>query len=122
MNTAAFTAVNASLTAQSAAQASAARDERCKVELVQYDPKHATVAEMQSYAACVQRIHPVAEDVMGLKALVATLLICALIGAVIGAIREQYDRLLGAVMGAFAGASVMCLLALAGLAVVFVFS
>ncbi|MCX7283887.1 MAG: hypothetical protein NTX28_07560 [Novosphingobium sp.] len=120
---ASLTATNAALAAQSAENARQARIERCKVELLQYEPKAANAAQMQSYASCVQIVYPESEESsIAWKWIIAAVMIIIVVGAVIGALRDTYDLLGGVVGGALAGACISGVLLLFGLGIAFVIS
>ena len=95
----------------------------CEGYLKDYDAKTATVQQMQTYADCVKVLHPT--DVAGARLLVALLLIAALVGAIIGVIKNDYDmedRIMGAFLGALAGLGIVLVGGLFVLAVAFIFS
>lgn len=119
-DTAAIAAINASLAAQSAANAEQAHTERCKIELLTYQPKGATVAQMQSYAACVQRVHPTDDSTLALKVCVGVVLVCAAVGAAHGLLKygDAGEALAGGCLGAAAGGILLISIG----AVVFLFS
>ena len=80
----------------------------CEGYLKDYDAKTATVQQMQTYADCVKVLHPT--DVVGSRLLVSLLLIAALVGAIIGVIKNDYDmedRIMGAFLGALAGLGIV---------------
>lgn len=86
---ASLTATNAALAAQAAEDALQARIERCKVELLQYTPQTASVAQMQSYAECVQIVHPKEEsDPVFWKWFVAIAMIYHIVAFLVGWLRD----------------------------------
>jgi len=106
MNTAtnmAITTMNTQIAMQAAADADRATAERCKIELMNYQPHAASVQQMQSYSECVQRIYPkhTEKDIFATKMLVACAIIVAIIGAIIGSRSEHGlgDKCMGAVVG-----------------------
>jgi hypothetical protein len=107
--------------ANASAQARRAHVERCKLEMVQYQPQVATVVQMQSYAECVQFLHPTeAENAAG-KWIIGALMVMVLLGAVIGFFAATYDRLMSTIGGALAGGTIWFggVLFLAGIVYVF---
>lgn len=118
------TAINIALTSQAqaaAAQAQQAADEahreRCKIELGKYTPQGATVSEMRSYSKCVDLLYPepmTQSELLTAKACVLTILVCALIGAVLMHINDGYDWMsafFGGIFGAFGGALMLAVVA-----------
>lgn len=74
-------AISSAANAQAAAAMSKAKDAACRAEMPGFEHNTATVQEMQGYAECVQRLHPV--DVGGEMQVVAwVVLVCMVIGAV----------------------------------------
>lgn len=117
-----FIAVNAALTAQAAAEADRAHAERCKIELANYEPRTASVQQMRSYAECVNTVFPTDESDAALKVCVASLLVCALLGAIIGAVRSDGDTLLDSICGALLGLVLTALAMVVIGALLFVFN
>lgn len=101
----AITSMNANFAAQAQQAANEAHRERCKIEIREYDAQTASVGQMQSYASCVEFVYPTytAEDAIAWKFVVAALLLCTIVGAVIGAVRDSLGVLYGFLMGAVAG-------------------
>lgn len=52
-------AISSAANAQAAAALSKAKDAECRAEMPGFEHNTATVQEMQGYAECVQRLHPV---------------------------------------------------------------
>lgn len=76
-------AISSAALAQSSAANSRARIAECKAFMPTYDPTTASVADMQSYASCIERLYPTAmssNEILLLK----TAIVLALIGLVIG--------------------------------------
>lgn len=74
-------AISSAANAQAAAALSKAEDAACRAEMPGFEHDTATVQEMQGYAQCVQRLHPV--DVGGeMQAIAWVVLACMVIGAV----------------------------------------
>jgi hypothetical protein len=120
---ASLTATNAALAAQAAEEARQARIERCKAELLQYTPQTASVAQMQSYAGCVQAVYPKPEEsATAWKWIIAAIMVIILVSAIIGAVRESWDWVFGMVCGAAVGAGISVVLLLFGLGIAFVVS
>lgn len=101
--TASNAAVSAAMAAQASAEASRAHEERCKLEVLAYQPKTANVAQMQSYAACVRTLYPTESDNEGMKWIVGILLAATILGGVIGVVRQSWDWVDGLVMGGMQG-------------------
>lgn len=121
----AITAVNLSLAAQASADADRAQVERCKVELLQYEPKAATVQQMQSYAECVRNIYPQDSgpaEVMAYKIVIGVLLLGFIIGAVRGFLDNRYEAIPSAVFCGLAGASIAFLICILLGAAAYIFS
>jgi len=79
-----FAASSAAFSASSAASARRAKAERCRLELQEYDPQTATVNEMQSYADCIETLHP--DAATGMEIVMAKLFVSlAIAGAAWGA-------------------------------------
>lgn len=124
------TAINLALTTQSnaaAAQAQIAADqahtERCLIEMGQYQPKLATTAQMQSYAACVHQVHPEpisADAAISIKVAIIIVIVCMLAGNVQGW-REEGD-MMGSFMFGVMGAVVGCCMCVVLLGIAFVIS
>jgi hypothetical protein len=74
-------AVGSAIVASSAADS--ARIDRCKVEIMQFDSKTASVQQMRSYSQCVETLYP---DPMPASVIVVfkILFFTALLGATIG--------------------------------------
>lgn len=95
--------------------------ERCKAEIVVYDPHTASVGQMQSYAACVRAVYPDAHSTDGLRVIVAILLVAMVIGGFFGKKMLGDDSvLLNASFGGIVGLLVACVagLVIAGIAFV----
>ena len=74
-------AISSAANAQAAAALSKAKDAACLAEMPGFEHDTATVQEMQGYAQCVQRLHPV--DVGGEMQVIAwVVLACMVVGAV----------------------------------------
>lgn len=74
-------AISSAANAQASAALSKAEDAACRAEMPGFEHDTATVREMQGYAQCVQRLHPV--DVGGeMQAIAWVVLACMVIGAV----------------------------------------
>lgn len=86
-----------------AAQSSHAQDEACAAMLTSFNSAGSNPAQRQLYAECVQRLEPIrtAEDEAGLKVAVGMLLSAAVIGAVIGYARADWDKEIAAFAGFF---------------------
>lgn len=106
MSTAAITGVNASLAATAAIEEDRAHQERCKAELAAYQPGTASVAQMQSYAECVHKLHPSEESTAMYKVCIMTVLVCAVIGAIVGSLRSYGEPVMDAIGGGLAGVMV----------------
>jgi len=87
-----------------AAQSSRAQDEACTALLATFNSAGSTPAQRQLYAECVQRVEPVRtpEDEANLKLGAGVLIGSAVLGAVLGAALNRYDRDIGAFLGFFA--------------------
>ncbi|WP_461533466.1 hypothetical protein [Sinomicrobium sp.] len=122
MNTAAAVAVVAATTSNAAIQAQEER--KCREFMKGFDSYAATVSEQKYYADCVDMIHP--DPATGAEVLlIKIILVCALIGVVVGAIRGWFIRefgifdvflfgLVGGLVGAFIPAFIMgCIFAIA---------
>jgi|SRR5690554_2036294 len=125
MSTAATVAVMAATTASNnSTQAHRIQEERkCKEFVGSFDSYAATVSEQKYYAECVDMLYP--DPVSGGTVLfIKIVLVCAMVGMVIGAIRGWMDRmfgisdvflfgLLGGLAGAFIPAFILgCILAI----------
>ena len=74
-------AISSAANAQASAALSKAKDAACRAEMPGFEHNTATVQEMQEYAQCVQRLHPV--DVGGGMPVIAwVVLACMVVGAV----------------------------------------
>jgi len=96
---ASFAASSAASNAAAAASAHEAKIERCTLEIDKFDSHTATVAEMKSYADCVNTIYPDEMNegtVIGLKILFVILLI----GIVFGFLKTRNDDLEFKIMSA----------------------
>lgn len=120
--TAANTAISTAAATQANIAAHQAHVERCTIELAAYSPKTATVAQMQSYAGCVNFMHPSTESASAMKFVVGVLLLAMIIGAIFGAVRAPYDHGFEAVHGAICGLGIAFFGGLLIVAVAFVFS
>ena len=100
-------ATNANIAAMNANRAAAkAHVEQCQLVIEKYDSKNASTEAMQSYAECVQYLHPKehCNDVWAVKALVIVLLLSTAVGGIRGAIRGcDYDIIEGLFVGAIVG-------------------
>lgn len=125
MSSAAAVAAMAAITSNASTQVHRAREERkCREFMEEFDSYTATVSEQKYYADCVDMIHP--DPASGAEVLfLKIVLVCALVGMVVGAIKGWIDRtfgiadvflfgLLGGLVGAFIPAFIMgCILAIA---------
>lgn len=66
--------------AQAAAALSKAQDAACRAEMPGFEHNTATVQEMQGYAQCVQRLHPV--DTGSIQAVAWVVLVCLVLAAI----------------------------------------
>lgn len=116
-------ATAAAIQAQRAADE--ARTARCLIEMGNYDARHATVPQMQSYAACVRHVHPdnlSPDAVIAVKLAIVIVLVCVVIGAVSGATSYAGGRLEVVMMHALGGFLIGCVLDGFILALMFLFS
>jgi len=124
---AAFVAINSannSIAASNAARARAKYLADCQFVMDHGESTASnTVAEKQAYAECVSAIYPPATmDVHSGKAVVAAFLIAALIGAIVGWFRSDYERFESACLGALGGMALLMVGAIIIVAIAFVFS
>ena len=99
-------ATNANIAAMNTNMAAAkAHAEQCQLVIEKYDSKNASTEAMQSYAECVQYLHPKehSNDIWAVKALVIVLLLSTAVGGIRGAIRGYDDAV---ITGLFVGATV----------------
>ena len=74
-------AISSAANAQASAALSKAKDAACHAEMPGFEHDTATVQEMQGYAQCVQRLHPVDFD-QEMQVIAWVVLACMVIGAV----------------------------------------
>lgn len=105
-------ATAAAVSAAATAAANEAARKACVAMVGGYEHAAATVAEMQHYADCIDRLHPAAMSegaVFGWKIVVVLIFV----GAVVGVVRNRNDPDLGPVgavcLGAFMGAALSAL-------------
>ena len=72
-------AISSSANAQAAAALSKAQAAACRAEMPGFEHNTATVQEMQGYAQCVQRLHPV--DTGSIQAVAWVVLVCLVLAA-----------------------------------------
>ena len=110
-----MTASMVAITTSTAAMAMSAAAERtaCEAVVAVGSPAGSSVAQMKSYAACVQSLYPDASS-PGLIIFLKVLFVLALVGAVVGfrSERNMEFRLMAGVMGAVLAP--IALVALAG--------
>lgn len=107
-----MTAVNAGLTAASAANnamaqeaAHRARVDRCTVFESRFDVAKASVAEKQEYASCVETLYPMSTtegETYLLKGCIVVLFIAMIVGFIIS-YRNNYHSFVDGLFGAFFG-------------------
>ena len=119
MSTSAAMAASASASATAAnAQAQQAMRKACEASVIGYEHNTATIAEMQGYAQCVERLHPLElgpESVLTAKMIVAALMIAAVAGAVKWCIDDWgFEPIQGAIHGMFVGLFAVILVFLLG--------
>lgn len=120
-------AINTALMAQSNAANAQAQEaarqaniERCKTEILVYDSKSASTQQMKSYAQCVQTVFPdpvTRNDIVAIKASIVYLLVCMIIGGIVG----RRDNYTGFVLGSMGGLLVGIVLAIIVVAILFCF-
>jgi hypothetical protein len=114
-------ATNANIAAINANMAAQSHAEQCQLVIDKYDSKNASTEAMQSYAECVQYLHPKehSNDILAVKALVIVLLLSTAVGGIRGAIRG-YDEAIfdGLFIGGLVGITIDMLIIL----VAFLFS
>lgn len=117
-----MTAVNAGLTAASAANnamaqeaAHRARVDRCTVFESRFEVALASVAEKQEYASCVETLYPMPtteSETYLIKGCIVVLLIALVVGAIVGYRMERdfFGAFMGAVGGVlFSAVGIMCI-------------
>lgn len=110
-----------------AVSAAAGRKATCTNVLNTYNPKDATISQMQTYAQCVNYTYPQQlsqETVIGFKQLGLTFLVCLLLGAVFLSIKNFNEDhwFANIVFGAVAGAAVFIFGGLLLALIIFVFA
>lgn len=93
--TVAIASSSAAISASASARASRARDEACQLILDNYNPKTASVEGMHNYVGCVERLHPhpTTEGLTGAQMAFVFVLICAVVGALVGLISsDRWNR------------------------------
>jgi len=120
----AVTSTNTSIAAANASRARAKYVADCQFVMDHGESTASnTVAEKQAYAQCVSTIYPPAStDVHSGKAFVAAFLVAALIGAIVGYFRSDYDKFESACLGALGGMAIIMAGAIIIVAIAFVFS
>ena len=118
-------AISSSITAQ---QVSAAKDAACSATLAAGSPSGASVEHMQTFAECVQRLHPDAllpAEVIAIKVLIGSVFVGAALGAY-RCTRSRYsdwvDGCIGAVLGSCLLPLALVILAIGCKAVAFLFT
>ena len=122
MSTATSIAISSAANAQAAAANAAAQEAArtaCMTYVKGYQHDRATVAEMQGYAECIDRLHPQELSADGLSAakLVVGVLLAGVVAGIVHAYRDSYSEgpmeivFLGSIMGLFVSAGGMLLLA-----------
>ena len=116
--------VTTQLAIQNAARARQQHIEACTSILSNGSSSQSSVQEIQSYAECVQYMYPqdVSTDVYYAKIIVAALLLGTIIGAIVGFVREPYDRTLNSIGGGLFGLAATMVLGSIVAGIMFVFS
>ena len=89
---------------------------KCENFVIGYKHEGSTVEESVQYAQCISTLYPTTTqaDLVVFKGVSLTLLVCIIIGAVIGYRSSSYERgsdtISGAIMGAVAGVSLLILI------------
>lgn len=111
--------------ASALAEANAAKTAACNVVVKHYEPKIATVQQMQEYASCVDHLHPAAAsgaEVFMVKASIIMAIIGLIVGVWIGLKQDGVVGVLGGVMGFLIGACIPLFIGLIVWGVTFVFT
>lgn len=109
MSNTALSAAAVALSASALSEAESANRKTCEILIANYDGRYATVEQMQSYAQCVQLVHPFESGSKKQEAqvLILTCLICAAIGVVAMYrnvhTRKAPDLIFAAFLGILAG-------------------
>ena len=89
-----MTSVAAASAASASSAASRARFESCKMTIIQFDNKTATVEQMREYAACVENNFPMPADA-GTTLMIKIFIVLSLIGLIGGIVKAYRDYLEG---------------------------
>ena len=100
-----FAAISATNAAIASQRASDAKVERCKVEVMNFDSKTATIEQQKSYADCIQTLNP---EPMSPEAIIALKVwfILSLLAGILGGVSEGPENAI--VWFLFAGVAIPC--------------
>jgi len=83
-----------------------AHQAKCKIVLAQFDSKTGSVEQAREYSECVQFMYPVEDNSpapMSVKISIACILICAIVGMIIGATHMRDDEPIDMFMAGLVG-------------------
>lgn len=104
-----FAAISTTNAAIASQRASDAKAERCKVEVMNFDSKTATIEQQKSYADCIQTLNPEPmspEVIIALKVWFVLSLLAGVFGGVFGGVSEGPENAI--VWFLFAGVAIPC--------------
>lgn len=114
MSNTTLTYTTLALSASAASDAESANRKTCEILIANYDGQYATVEQMQSYAQCVERVHPIDGAISKDQAQIAifTCLVWMILGMAIMAkgehTRSALDIGFGGFMGVIVGIFIFC--------------
>lgn len=117
------TAIATSAIIISASAARDAKEAKCAALIDGYEHATATTEQQQEYADCIDMLHP--DQITGTEVIaIKVVIVCALIGAAIGAFRGDYadERFVHALFGAIIGVLAPVLMAAIIWAIHFLFT